>query len=137
MKSNEEESRRIVQKQKIVVAIRVLIGAMMVAVGVLKFVKPDFKVAENLTLQAFIDSGWLWPLIGAAETFGGAGLLVRRFVPIGLAILAPVVAGIFAFSVKVGGEEASVGVLLLAGFLFLAWEHRGRFASLWTESAPA
>lgn len=38
-------------------------------------------------------------------------------VPFGLAMLAPVVAGIFAFSLKFGGEESSVGVLLLAGFL--------------------
>ena len=72
---------------------------------------------ENVTLQVFIDSRWLWPLIGVAETLGGTGLLVRRFVPFGLAMLAPVVAGIFAFSLKFGGEESSVGVLLLAGFL--------------------
>jgi uncharacterized membrane protein len=116
--------------------IRYLIGAAMVVTGIMKFVKPDFKVAENVTLQAFIDSGWLWPLIGAAEALGGLGLFFKRFLPLGIAILAPVVAGIFAFSLKTGGEEASVGVLLLAGLVYLAWQERARFSSLWQEAAP-
>jgi uncharacterized membrane protein len=60
--------------------LRILIGIMMVVVGVLKFVKPDFKVAEDATLQSFIDSGWLWPMIGAAEVLGGLALLIPRFV---------------------------------------------------------
>jgi putative oxidoreductase len=111
--------------------VRVVIGSMMLIVGVLKFIKPDFKVAEDVTLEAFIDSGWLWPLIGAAETVGGLALLVKRFVPIGLAVVAPVVAGIFAFSLKTGGEEAGVGVLLLAGLLYLSWQYREHFRPLW------
>jgi putative oxidoreductase len=119
------------------VVVRYLIGAMMVAAGVLKFVKPDFKVADNATLQGFIDSGWLWPLIGVAETVGGIGLLLKRFVPLGLVILAPVVVGIMAFSLKLGGEESSFSVLVLAGCIYLAWQYRARFASLWQTDPEA
>jgi uncharacterized membrane protein YphA (DoxX/SURF4 family) len=114
-------------------ALRFLIGALMVVIGILKFVKPSFKVAENVTIQAFIDSGWLWPLIGAAEAVGGALVLIKRFAPLGVAILAPVVVGIFAFSLKTGGEEGSVGIILLAALGYMAWQQRARFASLWTE----
>jgi uncharacterized membrane protein YphA (DoxX/SURF4 family) len=119
------------------IVIRYLIGAMMVAAGILKFIKPDFKVADNATLQGFIDSGWLWPLIGAAETVGGLGLMVKRFVPLGLVILAPVVVGIMAFSLKVGGEESSFSVLVLAGCLYLAWQNRDRFATLWQAATSS
>jgi uncharacterized membrane protein YphA (DoxX/SURF4 family) len=112
------------------IIVRHAIGLLMVVVGVLKFVKPDFKVAENVTLQAFIDSGWLWPLIGAAEILGGLGLLVKRFTALGIAILAPVVAGILAFAIKFGGEETSVGFLLAAALIYLAWCYRDSYRSL-------
>jgi uncharacterized membrane protein YphA (DoxX/SURF4 family) len=117
--------------------LRYLFGLMMTVVGVLKIVKPGFKVPDDATLQSLVDSGWLWPLIGAAETLGGLALLVRRFVPIGLAVLAPIVAGIAAYSVKTGGEESIVGIVLLAGFLYLAWQKRHHFSSLWTADQPA
>ncbi len=43
------------------------------------------------------DSGWLWQLIGGAELIGGLMLASGQFVPLGLAILTPIVVGIFAF----------------------------------------
>ncbi len=112
------------------IIVRYAIGLMMVVVGALKFIKPDFKVAENVTLQAFIDSGWLWQLIGAAEILGGLGLLVKRFTALGIAILAPVVAGILAFAIKFGGEETSVGFLLAIALAYLAWCYRDSFRPL-------
>jgi uncharacterized membrane protein YphA (DoxX/SURF4 family) len=117
-------------QKRATIILRILIGAMMVVVGLLKFVKPDFKVAEDATLQAFIDSGWLWPMVGAAEFLGGLALLVPRFAPLGLAILAPVVAGIGAFALKVGGEEVSVAVALVVAHLYLSWQYRASFKSL-------
>jgi uncharacterized membrane protein YphA (DoxX/SURF4 family) len=121
-------------QRHLVNALRYLVGTTMVVTGILKIVKPEFKVADNITLQAFIDSGWLWPLIGVTETIGGIGLFVKRFVPLGIAMLAPVVVGIFAFSLKTGGEEASVGVVLLASLIYLAWHDRKRFTALWAEN---
>jgi putative oxidoreductase len=114
--------------------LRILIGIMMVVVGILKFVKPNFKVAEDATLQSFIDSGWLWPMIGAAEVLGGLALLIPRFVPLGLALLAPVVGGIGAFALKIGGDEVSVAVALVAAHSYLSWRYRSSFTSL--ISAP-
>ncbi len=102
----------------------------MVVVGVLKFADPDFKVADDATLRAFVDSGWLWQLIGAAETLGGAALLSGLYAPLGLAVLAPVVAGITAFAIKVGGEETSVGFVVLGAFLYLVWHRRTSFEPL-------
>lgn len=118
------------RRNLVLTIVQILFGATMLVVGVLKFIKPDFKVAENVTLQAFIDSGWLWPLIGGAEAVGGAAVASGRYVPIGLAVLAPVVAGIFAFAIKTGGDEASVGVILLVMHLWLSWKYRASFRSL-------
>jgi uncharacterized membrane protein YphA (DoxX/SURF4 family) len=109
---------------------RLLLGAVMLTVGALKFARPEFKVADNATLRAFVDSGWLWQLIAAAEVVGGAALVTGLYVPLGLAVLAPVVAGITAFALKTGGEEVSVGFIVLALHLGLAWAYRCSFAPL-------
>jgi hypothetical protein len=102
----------------------------MLVVGVLKLVRPQFKVADDPTLKAFIDSGWLWQLIGVAEIAGGLALVSGWYVPLGLAVLTPVVAGILAFALKLGGEESGVGVLLALAHLGLLWSHRDAYRSL-------
>jgi putative oxidoreductase len=124
-------------KNKAAVALRTLIGIMMLVIGVLKFIKPDFKVADDATLQSFIDSGWLWPLIGGAEAVGGASLASGQYVPLGLSVLTPVVVGILAFALKTGGEEASVGVLLAVAHGFLVWHQRDSFRSLFVRTPTA
>ncbi len=113
--------------------LRTLIGVTMLVVGLLKFIRPEFKVADDATLQSFIDTGWLWQLIGAAEAIGGA-LLLTGFVPLGLSVLAPVTIGILAFSLKAGGEEASVGPLLAALHAYLVWQHREGLRPLITRT---
>ena len=117
-------------------SLQVVLGLTMVGVGILKFVRPNFKVQNDVTLQAFIDAGWLWPLIGAAETVGGLAVASGVFVPLGLVVLAPVVAGIAAFALKTGGEETSVGFVVLAMHLSLCWHWRDAFRPLLTRSSP-
>jgi putative oxidoreductase len=123
-------------KRTALILVRTVIGLTMLGTGVLKFVKPDFKVADDATLQSFIDSGWLWPLIGGVETIGGASLTSGQYVPLGLAVLTPVVVGILAFALKTGGEEASIGVLLAAAHGFLLWHNRSFYSRLF-ERTPA
>jgi hypothetical protein len=117
-------------RKRIRVGLQVIFGLLMVGAGVVKFIRPEAKIADSATLKAFVDSGWLWPMIGAGEAVGGLAVLSNRYVPIGLAILTPIVAGIAAFAIKFGGEEASVGILLAAVHLYLLWEWRARFANL-------
>jgi putative oxidoreductase len=109
--------------RRLTVGLRLLLGITMVVVGALKFVRPEFKVASDPTLEAFIGSGWLWQLIGAAELAGGLALASGLYVPLGLAVLAPVTAGILAFSIRHGGEELWVGLGISAVHLYLAWRY--------------
>jgi putative oxidoreductase len=123
--------------RRVTTALRVLLGATMLVSGALKFIQPEIKGGSDPTLRAFIDSGWLWQLIGAAEALGGLALVVGLYVPLGLAVLAPVVVGIFAFSVKTGGDEMSVGVLVAAIHFSLIWRFRDSFRALaQRRSAP-
>ena len=92
----------------LVVGVQVLFGLTMAVFGLLKFIKPDIKVQDDVTLQSFIDTGWLWQLVGAAELVGGLAVASGLLVPLGLIVLTPVVLGIAAFAFKTGGDEASV-----------------------------
>jgi putative oxidoreductase len=121
-------------QRRIALGIRIIVGVTMAVVGLMKFVKPDFKVADNLTLQAFIDSGWLWPLIGGAELIGGVSLASGQYVPLGLAILTPVIVGILLFAIKVGGEETSVGFILAIAHGFMLWHWRASYRSLFERT---
>ena len=114
----------------LLIAAQLLLGLTMAVVGALKFALPGFKIANDAALQSFVDTGWLWQLIGGAELIGGLAVASGRLVPLGLAILAPVVAGIAAFAVKTGGEEAGVGLLVLALHIGLCWTWRASFAPL-------
>ena len=114
----------------LVVGVQVLFGLTMAVFGLLKFIKPDIKVQDDVTLQSFIDTGWLWQLVGAAELVGGLAVASGLLVPLGLIVLTPVVLGIAAFAFKTGGDEASVGFVVLALHLFLCWRWRSAFRPL-------
>jgi uncharacterized membrane protein YphA (DoxX/SURF4 family) len=122
--------------RRLTLVLRLLLGVTMVVVGLLKFIRPEFKVKDDPTLKAFIDSGWLWQLIGLTEVVGGAALASGIFLPLGLAVLAPVTAGILAFALKTGGDEVSVGILIAAIHLYLFWQNRDSFRFL-LQRGPA
>jgi putative oxidoreductase len=110
------------RSRRLTTGLRLLLGATMAVVGALKFIRPEFKVADDPTLRAFIASGWLWPLIGGTELLAGVGLLSGFYVPLALLVLAPVTAGILAFSLTHGGEELWVGIIIAAIHISLAWQ---------------
>ena len=85
-------------------------------------------------------SGYM-KVIGLLQVIGGVLLLVGRYVPLGLTILAPVVVNILlfhAFLAPKGLPVALVIVLLLAFLLFVYRTHfRGLFsAGAETAAAP-
>ncbi|MGL4340203.1 MAG: DoxX family membrane protein [Rhodoglobus sp.] len=114
----------------ITLGLRLLLGLALASSGLLKLIRPEFTFVEDPTLTAFIDSGWLWQLIGGAEIIGGVALVVGRFVPLGLAVLAPVTTGILVFNLVTGGRGLVAGLVIAAVHLFLVWHYREDFRSL-------
>mgnify|MGYP001224217440 CR=1 FL=1 len=94
---------------------------------------PEPPQAKAIT-SAFAASGVVDPLIAATCLAGGLLLLVRRTTPLGIAILAPLVTGIFLFHVFLTGGWVwgTIHFVLLAA---LAWLHRSAFRSLWSFGA--
>jgi hypothetical protein len=94
---------------------------------------PEPPLAKAIT-SAFSASGVVDPFIAAACLAGGLLLLVRRTAPLGIAVLAPLVTGIFLFHVFLTGGWVW-GTLHFLLLLALAWLHRSAFRPLWRHGA--
>ena len=124
---------------KIVVLIaRVLLGLMFVFFGLNEFL--NFLPAPPLTgvpgafLGALITSHYVY-LVCAVQVLGGLLLLVNQFVPLGLALLAPVIANIVTYHLTMQRSGAQFAILATVLWAFLVWKVRAYFAPLATRNA--
>ena len=72
-----------------------------------------------------VASGYFFPLLKGTEAAAGLLLLTNRFVPLALAVLAPIVINIVAFHAALAPSGAGVAGVVLVLQLFLAWAYRG------------
>ena len=75
-------------------------------------------------------SGYMMPLIFGTQTLVGALLLVNRFVPLALALIAPVIVNIIAFHIFLSPATIAPAVVVLVLELYLAWSYRKVFAPM-------
>ena len=80
-------------------------------------------------LGALVSSGFL-TFIKAIELVTGMVLLSNRFVPLALALLAPILVGITAFHVLLQPSGLPIPLALVALELVLAWSYRDAFAPM-------
>lgn len=92
---------------------------------------PEPPQAQAIT-SAFAASGVVDPLIALTCLVGGVLLLRQRTTPLGVAVLAPLVSGIFLFHVFLTGGWVW-GTVHFCLLLLLAWLHRGAFRPLWSH----
>jgi len=79
---------------------------------------------------ALLGSGYLFPLLKTIEVVAGLLLLGGRFVPLALAVLAPIVINIVGFHLFLAPSGISLAVAVLAAELYLAWTYRAAFAPM-------
>jgi putative oxidoreductase len=80
-------------------------------------------------LRVFVASGYIY-VIGAMQIVGGLLLLIERFVPLGLTILAAIIFNILVFHALMAPEGFAPGLVVTALELFLLWRYRAAFAGL-------
>jgi uncharacterized membrane protein YphA (DoxX/SURF4 family) len=76
---------------------------------------------------ALMKTNYMIPLIFTTQILGGALLLLNRFVPLALALLAPVIVNIILFHLFLAPSGIPVATVVLVLELFLAWRHRNAF----------
>jgi hypothetical protein len=81
--------------------------------------------ADALSLfGAFMKSGYMIPLIFATQLAVGAMLLLNRFVPLALALIAPVIVNIIAFHLFLDPSGIAPGAVVLVLEAYLVWSNR-------------
>lgn len=80
--------------------------------------------------EGLATTGYFFPLLKTVELLCGIALLIGRFVPLAMVILAPVVVNIFFVHLLLDRSGLPVAIFLVAAFLFLAYCYRDRFAPL-------
>jgi uncharacterized membrane protein YphA (DoxX/SURF4 family) len=110
---------------------RVLLGLIFLVFGLNGFLNfmpaPKDMPHEIVTvLGALMKAGYMQVASGA-EVIVAVMLLTNRFVPLALALLAPIVVGIITFHVTMQPETIGPGIVVLLMELYLAWSYRGAF----------
>jgi uncharacterized membrane protein YphA (DoxX/SURF4 family) len=121
-------------KSKLVVAARALLGLIFFVFGLnffLHFIPtPPMSGPPGDFAGAMIATGYLFVLVKVTEVVAGALLLVGRYVPLALALLAPVVVNIVAFHAFLAPSGIVLPLVVLALEVFLAWAYRRTYAPM-------
>lgn len=88
---------------------------------------PDLPEAVTAFFTAMANTKYMLPLIGATQFVGGLLVLVGRFVPLGLTLLAPVIVNIVLFHHFVDQNGIVIAYVVLGMELFLAWAYAPSF----------
>lgn len=118
-------------KDKLPLIARLLLGLLFVASGIGGLVaEPPPLEGPVGDFTAIMQSSYLLVLVKVVEIACGLLLLVGRFVPLALVVLAPIVVNILFFHATL--QPAGIGPGLVAAVLgiYLAWVHRAAFAAL-------
>jgi hypothetical protein len=91
---------------------------------------PPMTGAPASFMGALAATGYMFPLIKAVEVLAGALLLGNRWVPLALALSAPILVNILAFHAFLAPAGTALPALLVAAEVYLAWAYRDAFAPM-------
>jgi hypothetical protein len=86
-------------------------------------------------IGALVGTGYMLPLLAVTQTIVGGLLLLNRFVPLALALIAPVIVNIVAFHVFLESTGIVIAFVVLALEIYLAWAYRAAFCSMLASRA--
>ncbi|HXX42831.1 MAG TPA: DoxX family membrane protein [Chthoniobacterales bacterium] len=80
-------------------------------------------------LHVFFASGWVY-VIGGLQTLCGLLLIIGRFVPLALTILAGIIFNILVFHALLAPQGFPPAIVVTILELFLLWRYRAAYAGL-------
>jgi uncharacterized membrane protein YphA (DoxX/SURF4 family) len=113
--------------------VRLLLGVMFAVFGANAFLHfmpmPPMTGYPAEFIGSMNATGYLYG-VGACEVIGGLLLLIGRYIPLGLAILAPIVANIDLYHICMDRSGMPIAIVVTLLFAFLIWRSRAAFAPL-------
>jgi hypothetical protein len=120
---------------------RLLMGLMFLVFGLNGFLhfipqpKDGMPPGAVALFGALMETHYMIPLIFGTQTLVGVLLLANCFVPLALALIAPVIVNIIGFHLSLAPSSIGPGILVLLLELYLAWSYRKYFVPMLTGKA--
>ncbi|WP_394614256.1 hypothetical protein JNUCC0626_30910 [Lentzea sp. JNUCC 0626] len=132
--ATQTQTRKFALGRYATVVTRVLTGLLFATTGLNGFLMfmpaPDPStmapggVAFNVALY---ETGYMLQLTCGVQLVAGLLLVAGRFVPLALALLAPVIVNIFLFHVFLEPSGTAMALVVVAAEIGLAWAYRDKF----------
>jgi len=119
-------------KNKILFGVSILYGLMFINSGLNKFfnylpMPKDMPEKMIKFMAAFMEIGWLLPLIAVAEIVGGILFIIPKFRALGAVIISPVLVGILLTHIFIEPSGLPIALILLAIHLWVIIENREKY----------
>jgi uncharacterized membrane protein YphA (DoxX/SURF4 family) len=105
-------------KNKILFVVCLLFGLMFINAGLNKFfnylpMPKDMPASMQKLMAAFMQIGWLIPLVGAVEVVGGVLVIFKKYRALGAIIILPVMIGILLVNIFNAPSGLPLALVLL------------------------
>ena len=122
-------------KNIVLFVLSLLFGLMFINAGVNKFFN-YMPMPENMpekllkAMGAFMEIGWLMPLVGAAEVLGGVLIIFTKTRALGALIIFPVMVGILLTNIVQSTSGLPIALVLSAILIWIMYENRKKYLPL-------
>jgi len=123
-------------RSRATIAARVLLGLVFFGIGLNGLLQsiplPPAEGAAAVFMRGLIASRYFFPLLFVTYLLTGAALVIGRYVPLALTVLAPIIVNIAVMHLFVpsSGAEICLAALVAVLEIFLAWSYRATFRPL-------
>lgn len=122
-------------KNKVLLVVSILFGLMFINSGLNKFFNympmPEDLPEELMRIMgAFMEIGWLMPLVAVAEIVGGILFMTNKYRALGAVIIFPVMIGILLTHIINAPDGLPIALVLFAILLWAMYENRAKYAPM-------
>jgi len=130
--------RKITLMRIITVIARLLLGVIFFVFGLNGFLgfipMPPLEGAAGAFIGSLASSHYLY-LVAGVQLIAGVLLLINRFVPLALAMLAPMIANILAYHATMQPSGFPLAIFTTLLWVIVVWRYRAHFMSLFVHKA--
>lgn len=122
-------------KNKITFVLSLLFGLMFINAGLNKFLN-YMPMPENLpekmlkAMNAFMEIGWLMPLVGAVEVLGGLLIIIPKTRALGALMIFPIMVGIVLTNIVQDSSGLPIAGVFSAVLIWIMYDNKEKYAPL-------
>jgi len=122
-------------KNKVTFVLSLLFGLMFINAGLNKFFNympmPDNLPEKMLkAMNAFMEIGWLMPLVGVVEALGGLLIIIPKTRALGALMIFPIMVGIVLTNIVQDSSGLPIAGVFSAILIWILYDNKEKYAPL-------